>query len=216
MMAAAARAGFGARVARVFEDPRSHLYFEDAKTFFSAGKRRYDVIISEPSNPWISGVATLFSDEFYSQVRNYLEPDGLLVQWIQIYETDITVAASIFKALAPHFKDYAVYSTDNANILIVASPEAAVPPLQHDLFAVPALAHELRLAGLGSMGDLELRRIGDKHMLDALMAGFPVPANSDFYPYVDLNAPRMRFLGRDALELVRLGDLPVPVAEILG
>jgi spermidine synthase len=216
MMAAAARAGFGARVSRVVEDPRSPLYFEDAKTFFSAGKRRYDVIISEPSNPWISGVATLFSDEFYSQVRNYLEPDGLLVQWIQIYETDITVAASIFKALAPHFNDYAVYSTDNANILIVASPDAAVPRLQHDLFSVPALAHELELAGLATMGDLELRRIGDKHMLDALMSGFPVPANSDFHPYVDLNAPRMRFLGRDALELVRLGDLPVPVAEILG
>jgi spermidine synthase len=216
MMAAAARAGFGVRVSRVFQDRRSHMYFEDAKTFFSAGKRRYDVIISEPSNPWISGVATLFSDEFYSQARNYLEPDGLLVQWIQIYETDLTVAGSIFKALSPHFKDYVVYSTDNANILIVASPDAAVPPLQHDLFAEPALAHELRLAGLDAMGDLELRRIGDKRMLDALMTGFPVPANSDFHPYVDLNAPRMRFLGRDALELVRLGDLPVPVAEILG
>ena len=216
VMATAARQGFGPRVSRLFEDPRSHIYFEDAKTFFSAGKRRYDVIISEPSNPWISGVATLFSDEFYSQVRNYLQPDGLLVQWIQIYETDLTVAASIFKALAPHFKDYAVYSTDNANILIVASPDGAVPPLQHDLFASPGLASELRLSGLAAMGDIELRRIGDKRMLDALMSRFPVPANSDFFPYVDLNAPRMRFLSRDALDLVRLGHLPVSVAEILG
>ena len=215
-MAQGARVGFEARVKRLFEDPRSHIHYEDAKTFFSAARQRYDVIISEPSNPWVSGVATLFSDEFYAQVVRHLNSDGLLVQWIQIYETDVTVAGSIFKALAPHFEDYAVYATDNANILIVARPRGALPPLARDLFAIPALAAELRLAGLQSMGDFEIRRIGNKRLLGPLMNRMPVPVNSDFEPYVDLNAPRMRFLGRDALELVRLGLLPVPLAEIFG
>ena len=66
------------------------------------------------------------------------------------------------------------------------------------------------------MGDFEIRRIGNKRLLGPLMNRMPVPVNSDFEPYVDLNAPRMRFLGRDALELVRLGLLPVPLAEIFG
>src|SRR5690606_33970779 len=101
-MAEAAWLGFGARVARTLEDPRSHLHFEDAKTFFSAAGRRYDVIISEPSNPWVSGVATLFSGEFYAQIKRHLEHDGLLVQWVQIYETDLTIIASIVGALSPH------------------------------------------------------------------------------------------------------------------
>ena len=215
-MAQGARLGFEPRVRRLFEDPRSQIHYEDAKTFFSAARQRYDVIISEPSNPWVSGVATLFSDEFYAQVVRHMNPGGLLVQWIQIYETDVTVTASIFKALAPHFQDYAVYATDNANILIVASPHGALPPLDRDLFAIPALAAELRLAGLQSMGDIEIRRIGNKRMLGPLMNRMPVPANSDFEPYVDLNAPRMRFLGRDALEVVRLGLLPIPLAEIFG
>jgi len=215
-MAQGAKLGFEPRVKRLFEDPRSQIHFEDAKTFFSASREGYDVIISEPSNPWVSGVATLFSDEFYAQVVRHLKPNGLLVQWIQIYETDVTVAASIFKALAPHFDDYEVYATDNANILIVATPHGALPALSKDLFAVPALAAELRLTGLQSMGDIEIRRIGNKRLLGPLMNRMPVPANSDYEPYVDLNAPRMRFLGRDALELVQLGMLPVPLAEIYG
>ncbi len=216
VMVEGARLGFAPRVNRLFEDPRSHIHFEDAKTFFAAAKRRYDVIISEPSNPWVSGVATLFSDEFYGQIVRHLNPDGLMVQWIQIYETDFTVTASIFKALSPHFSDYVVYATDNANIVIVATPQGSLPPLTHDLLAVPAIAAELRLAGLQSMGDIEIRRIGNRRMLDALMASFPAPANSDFQPFVDLNAPRMRFLGRNTLDLVRLGLLPTPLADIFG
>ena len=216
VMAESARLGFGDRVARVFDDPRSHIHFEDAKTFFSAAKRRYDVIISEPSNPWVSGVATLFSDEFYAQIRHYVKDDGLLVQWIQIYETDTGIVASVVKALTPHFDDYVVYCTDDANILIVARPRGKVPALGRDLFTDAGLATELRLAGLGSMGDIEIRRIGDRQLLGPLFASFPVPANSDFHPYVDLNAPRLRFLSRDALDLVRLSHLPVPLPEIFG
>lgn len=214
VMAEAAKLGFGPRVHRMYDDPRSQIHFEDAKTFFSAAKRRYDVIISEPSNPWVSGVATLFSDEFYEQVVRHLNDDGLLVQWIQIYETDITVVASVYKALAKHFEDYAVYATDDANILFVATPRGKVPPISRDLFSNPVMAKELNLAGLQSMGDLEIRRIGNKRMLAPLMASMPVPANSDFHPFVDQNAARMRFLNRDALGIVKLDLLPMPLAEI--
>jgi spermidine synthase len=216
VMVQAARFGFGARVSRVFDDPRSHVHYEDAKTFFSAARRQYDLIISEPSNPWVSGVATLFSTEFYSQIRRNLKPKGLLVQWIQIYETDITIVSSILQAMSPHFADYVVYSANDSDIIIVASPTGRVPAISNDLFATPELAKELTRTGLLEMGDLEIRRIGDRHLLDPLMTRLAVPANSDFYPYVDLNAPRLRFLSRDALDLVRLSHLAVPLAEIYG
>jgi predicted membrane-bound spermidine synthase len=215
-MAEGARIGFGARVHRLFEDPRSHIHYEDAKTFFSAGKRRYDVIISEPSNPWVSGVATLFSDEFYEQTVRHLNDGGLLVQWIQIYETDLTIVSSILKAVGKHFEDYVVYCTDNANILIVASPRGTVPPLRNDLMATPSIADEIRKSGLQAMGDLEIRRIGNKRMLAPLMASYLAPMNTDFQPFVDLNAARMRFLGRNAVDLVELQLLPVPYADIFG
>src|SRR5580658_3633513 len=93
----AARQGFGPRIHDVFEDPRNHIVYEDAKTFFAASREPYDLIVSEPSNPWVSGVASLFSDEFYARIVQHLRPDGLFVQWIQVYETDISIVASVIK-----------------------------------------------------------------------------------------------------------------------
>jgi spermidine synthase len=55
----------------------------------------------------VSGVSTLFSEEFYGQMRRHLAADGVLVQWIHAYELDFNLLASIFKALGQHFPDYA-------------------------------------------------------------------------------------------------------------
>ena len=60
---------FRPRKEAVYTDPRSHIIYEDARTYFSAQDARYDIIMSEPSNPWVSGVATLFSEEFYWRVQ---------------------------------------------------------------------------------------------------------------------------------------------------
>ena len=125
-MVEAARKGFGPRISNVFEDPRSHIVYEDAKTFFASAREPYDLIVSEPSNPWVSGVATLFSDEFYGRIAQYLAPDGYFVQWMQVYETNIGVVASVIKALAPHFGAYALYNTDDLDILIIATRGAAL------------------------------------------------------------------------------------------
>src|SRR5262249_22242662 len=101
--------GFFPRVRRPFEDPRSHIHIEDAKTYSARHQTRYDVILSEPSNPWVNGVASLFTTEFYRDVKRYLTEDGLFVQWIQLYELDERLFASIVRAIDENFADYAVY-----------------------------------------------------------------------------------------------------------
>jgi spermidine synthase len=214
-IAEAARIGFKPRVDKLFTDKRSHIHFEDAKTFFATRKQPYDVIISEPSNPWVSGVASLFSGEFYTQVKRYLADDGLLVQWVQIYETDMTVVASIAKALSPHFKDYVIYNTDDTDILIIASENGNIPPIRESVLDGP-LANELRRVGVESGSVTRLHRIGSKKTLDPLFQSYPVPANSDYFPFVDLTAPKMRFLRRRAQVLSELNLHPVPLLELLG
>ena len=67
-MAEAAR-GFMPRNSAAFADPRGAIFIDDAKSFFSTHNRRYDLIISEPSNPWVSGVSSLFTREFYRRIR---------------------------------------------------------------------------------------------------------------------------------------------------
>ncbi|MBL8486981.1 MAG: hypothetical protein JNK22_07845, partial [Rhodocyclaceae bacterium] len=121
---------FRARVPAAFADPRSHMQIEDAKTYFARHGVRYDVIISEPSNPWVSGVASLFTTEFYRDVRRHLKDDGLLVQWFHLYEVDDRLVSTVILALAENFDDFAIYLTDTTNMLIVAPRNGKLPPLQ--------------------------------------------------------------------------------------
>jgi spermidine synthase len=215
LMVEAAHQGFGPRIHDVFEDPRSHIIDEDAKTFFAASREPYDLIVSEPSDPWVSGVATLFSDEFYGRIVQYLRPDGYFVQWVQIYETDISVVSSVIKALSRHFNKYAIYNLDDSDILIVATRAAALPAPTDRIFQWPQMRAELDRIGVQSLGDLKSRLIGDDRTLGPLFETLPVPVNSDFFPFVDLNAPRQRFMMNNALELPRLTSLSVPVLGLL-
>jgi spermidine synthase len=215
-MVEAARKGFSPRVNNVFEDQRSHIFYEDAKTFFASTREPYDLIISEPSNPWVSGVATLFSDEFYGRITHYLRPDGYLVQWIQTYETNLGVVASVIKAMAPHFGAYAIYNSNDSDIMIIATRGAALPIPDDRIFQSPQLRAELNRIGVQGIDDLRLRKIGDNRTIGALLQSMSSPPNSDFFPFVDLNAPRLRFMQASASELPSLTVMPIPFLEFLA
>jgi hypothetical protein len=206
---------FGARNAGVWADPRSRLVFDDAKTFFSLHNTRYDIIISEPSNPWVSGVSSLFTAEFYRHVRRYLAPGGVLVQWFQLYEMDVALLASVLQALGEEFEDYAIYAATDYDLLIVAGDRATIAAPPADVFAMPGVATELRRVHVRDIGDIDLRRIGTRRALHPLFLSYGVPPNSDFAPYLDLHAARHRFLQSEAVELTRLGLGGVPVAAMI-
>jgi spermidine synthase len=215
LMVEAARKGFGSRIHDVFEDPRSHIIYEDAKTFFASSHERYDLIVSEPSNPWVSGVASLFSDEFYERIVNYLNADGYFAQWLQVYETDTGIVASIIKALAPHFGSYAIYNLNDSDILIVASRGAKIGVPQDHIFDWPLMRAGLERIGVRSVADVRLRKIGDDRTLGVLLKARSTPPNSDYFPFVDLNAARLRYLQASATELPELTFLPIPFLELL-
>jgi hypothetical protein len=206
---------FAPRNSNTFADPRSHIVFDDAKTFFSTHNAQYDIIVSEPSNPWVSGVSSLFTAEFYHHVRRYLRPGGVLVQWFQLYEIDMSLVASVLQALGEEFPDYAVYAATNSDLLIVAGdPQTLAQPLA-DVFQIPGVARELHRIGFHAMDDLRIRRIGSRAALAPLFASYGVPANSDYEPYLDLHAAKDRFLQQSAGELTALGVAPVPAVAML-
>src|SRR5215467_2128927 len=120
---------FRPRNVLAYVDPRSRIIIDDAKTFFSTQRDEYDLIISEPSNPWVSGVAGLFSDEFYRLVRRHLAKDGVFVQWIQLYEIDVPLVVSVLKALESNFEDYVAYATLDGDMLIAAKEKGRLGTL---------------------------------------------------------------------------------------
>lgn len=207
--------GFGEHVARAYEDPRSHIYIEDAKTYFSLHNSVYDIIIAEPSNPWVSGVASLFSTEFYATVKNYLEDDGLFVQWIQLYEFNDALAESILKALASNFSDFAIYATDTADILLIARNEGELDAPDIDLMFEGELGESLRRVNVRGPADIMIRKIAERDALIPYLMLVPTPINSDYYPYVDLNAGKARYVGGRAEAFSAWLQAPLPMVEML-
>jgi len=213
-MAEAAR-GFLPRNSSTYADPRGAILIDDAKTFFSTRSRRYDLIISEPSNPWVSGVSSLFTQEFYRRIRGHLNPGGLLVQWMQLYEIDASLVATVLAALGREFPHYAVFAPSDHDLLIVAS-EAPIPlPAQTQVFDHPGLVKELWSVHVLTGGDFDARYLGSRATLEPLFASYNMPPNSDYYPVLDLHAARHRFTERSAADVVGLLNLGVPVLELL-
>ena len=210
-MIEAARRGFFPRNRLAYEDPRSRIHIEDAKTYFSVANKKYDIIVSEPSNPWVSGISSLFTQEFYRHVSGHLNDGGLLVQWVQLYEIDFASVASVMKALSPWFQDYAMYIADRDNILIVARKNASLGAPQERVFALSSLREDLKRMAVLSSDDVRARRVGGKGLLDPFFARSLAPVNSDYFPFIDNRAARARFMRQIAAEpvLLLMADLPI-------
>ena len=203
-------------VERAFSDPRAQLHIEDARSYLTAHKAKYDVIVSEPSNPWVSGVASLFSREFYRFVPKHLKPNGLFVQWVQLYEIDDELVSTIIAALQESFSDYRIYMSDYANMVFVASADGPVGDIREERLGNAEIQSLLRRVGLEKPGDLEFHRLGDRTSVAPLIATMTKRANSDFYPILSLEAPRARFRAKAATALVGLPTADLPLLELLG
>lgn len=200
--------------ARALDDPRSRVHYEDAKTYFASRQARYDVILSEPSNPWVSGVAGLFSTEFYRDLRRYLQDDGLLFQWVQAYEMTPALLATILVALDENFSDYELWLPNDGDLLIVAAKNGRVPRPDAGALANPRLRAELARFSIGNMDDLLLHRVASRDTLAPYFSAFGAQPNSDFFPVLDIEAPRARFVGAYANELVLLLQSGLPLLEL--
>jgi predicted membrane-bound spermidine synthase len=208
---------FGSRVRLAYEDPRSHVQIEDAKSYFSFYNKKYDLIISEPSNPWVSGVASLFTKEFYSRVRGYLNENGLFIQWLHLYDIDMPLVASIMKALSPYFSDYIIYATNSTDILIAACPVGNIQEPTTSFLTMKNLMNELHKVDIMGLPDINVRVIGNKATLSPLFESYSIAANSDYAPIVDLYAVKSRFFGsmaHDPFHNIQFDRLPI--VEMLG
>ena len=76
----------------VVDDPRTTIHYDDARHFLATTDEMFDVITSDPVNSWIRGAAALYSREYFELCKRHLNPDGIMVQWIPLYEKDAATA----------------------------------------------------------------------------------------------------------------------------
>ena len=169
------------------DDPRSKLIVGDARTHLAHGGGRYDLIVSEPSNPWIAGVNNLFTVDFYREVKRRLEPDGVFCQWIQLYELSPQTFGSMVATFLEVFPEGHVFCDwPDVDLLLVAAPPGRRLDLER--LRTPAARRMLDIARIRAPEDLAAYYAGSLADLRAAAAGAPL--NRDDRPFVEYRAPR--------------------------
>jgi spermidine synthase len=207
---------FGAHVGSAFSDPRSRIVIDDAKSYFARGSNRYDIIVSEPSNPWVSGVSSLFTEEFYARLSKYMNDGGVLCQWLHTYEMDAATLASIFAALSKTFPDFVIYSTIDSDIVVVARKNGAPGLFNASVLAYPKLHPVLERLRLDEAEVVQRRLVASWGGMRPWFESLRSPPNSDFRPVVDHWASKTRFTQTRVSELVALQDSAIPLLELLA
>jgi len=101
-----------------YENSKVNIMYDDARNYMNVTRKQYDVIISEPSNPWIAGVASLFTSEFYDRAVQVLKPDGVFAQWVQLYELDPEDLRMILHEFQAKFPEVSAWNAGGDLILI--------------------------------------------------------------------------------------------------
>jgi spermidine synthase/MFS family permease len=111
------------------DNPKVHLRIEDAREHMLTTRARYDIVVSEPSNPYRAGVASLYTQEFYASVAGRLGKHGVFVQWIQTYEVDAAALRIAMGTLSSVFSHVELWELSGNDLVAVAS----LGPLEWDI-----------------------------------------------------------------------------------
>lgn len=203
----------------VLRDPRVHMILDDARNFLATTRDRYDVISSEPSNPWMADIANLYTSEFYREAAARLAPDGLFVQWVQGYSLDSSDLRMVIRTFASEFPRVTLWRGKGADYLLLGQSVAA--PLSLDrlraLWPQPYLQADSQKLGLQrpegllayhELDDADLRRFAQG-----------APLNTDNQTLLEFHAPKTLFAeeladkNRTMIASFRSNLLPRDVSE---
>ena len=174
-------------------DKRLKLLYNDGRNFLATTQRRFDVIVSEPSNPWMSGVANLFTREYFEIARDRLNDGGILCQWIQLYEMSYDNIISILRTVSeifPHVQLYEV-ETDSYDTLLLASMKPFPMPLANfrKLMKQKHYKDLFEKMKFYTPHDLLPRFLIGRHEIAKLLKTSPIQINTDGHNRLEFTAP---------------------------
>ncbi len=205
----------------VLLDPRVHVTFDDARNFLFTTREKYDLIISEPSNPWIAGVATLFTREFYAAVHSRLAPDGVFVQWMQAYSLFPEDLQMLFATFLSEFHGATLWHGDAPDLILMAPspPSEEIRKRAQALFSAPRLHDDFVQLGMENAAGIFGFYLLDDAGLREFSAGAQI--NTDDRTLLEYHAPRSLLVhgledqNREALLHEQRSPLPADVSADL-
>lgn len=202
------------RAARFFEpwnggvltDPRAHIVLDDARTVLKLSPQTYDVIITQPSNPWMAGVGSVFSREYYELASRRLKPGGAMVQWFHLYDMHDSIVEMVMRTFGQVFPHVEVWDCGTGDIVLVGSlqPWPGEPADYEKAFAREAVQRDLARIGIRSVNGLFARQLASQR------TGFAIARDgriqSDHFPRLEYEAPRAFYLGVASTMLARYDE----------
>jgi len=198
---------------RPLADPRVRLVVDDGRNYLLATRETFDVIISEPSNPWMSGPAKLFTREFFQLGKAHLRPGGMFVQWLQLYGLEPPNLKALIRTFQAVFPEMLLFQTAEGDLVLLGS--GARLPLDYGRLtrrmALPAVARDLGRVGIESPLDLLIRfRLGRDELPGYVGSG---PLNTDDNGLIEFAAPKSLHLETASINLQELRQAslgPIP------
>jgi spermidine synthase len=96
----------------VLDDPRTQVYYDDARHYVLTTPEKFDIITSDPIHPFVKGSATLYSKEYFEMVKSRLNPGGIVTQWVPLYETDMETVKSEIATFFDVFPDGSIFANE--------------------------------------------------------------------------------------------------------
>jgi spermidine synthase len=180
---------------RPLQDARLRMIVDDARTYLRVNPAQYDLIVSEPSHPWVPGVANLFTREFFTLGRERLRDDGIFVQWLQIYQLSTENLRSVlatFHGVFPHLAVFRIEgSAKGKDLILIGSRQPIRLDLVNDRMKNERVAADLKRVGLANSIDVMAWFVCDESKLGPAVAGAVI--NTDDNMHVETVAPREAF-----------------------
>jgi spermidine synthase len=188
-------------------DPRAHLVLGDGRSHLLFSSHTYDVIISEPSNPWMAGIAALFTREFFTALRGRLAPGGIVCQWAHTYDISDRDLRSVVATFASVFPNGTMWLVGDGDLLLVGSAD----PLDSRLANIargwerPAVVADLSSVSVQDPFGLWSLFVGGPAQLERYSTGAPL--QTDDRMALEFSGPRALYGDAASDNAVRLIEL---------
>lgn len=196
-----------------FNDKRSKIIASDGRQELALSEEKYDLIISEPSNPWLRGVASLFTLEFFKICKEKLNKEGILCQWLNLYNLSLENILNVLNTIKSVFPEIlCFYNGESNDLLFFASQEE----LKLSILGIDDLP-SMAKTQLASIGIYKIEQILDRFLWNVHSLNFKptMPLNKDTYPWLELLAPKDIFKYKieeniiNAIKLDKTSKIPI-------
>jgi hypothetical protein len=178
----------------VMTNDRVRIFREDARTVLKLSSGKYDVVIAEPSNPWMVGIGSVFSRDYYEIVSKRLKPGGIMAQWFHFYEINDETLDIVLRSFGSVFPAMEIWDMDGGDIVLLGSDRPWTSGIEEcrKAFKLDGPRRDFSAIGLLTPEAVLARRLASQRTAFAVAP--PGRLQTDNLPILEYQAPEAFYM----------------------